>query len=260
VSEQLILLLFIILIVSMGGWKTHHLSGSGAAAAVITGAAIALAFGWKGLLVLGVFFGTSSFWSKYKSSYKTEAEKKLAKTSKRDWQQVIANGGSAVLFSLIYIWTKDIRYLAGMCASLSAANADTWASEIGTLSKGAPISIRTWRSVERGTSGAVSLLGTAAGFLGAVTIGLVSAWLFQEAGWKTAAMVAGTGFLGSLIDTLLGAFIQVEYKCPTCGLKTEASIHCGGKCKKVKGIQLVNNEMVNFLASFFAGAATVILL
>ena len=34
------------------------------------------------------------------------------------------------------------------------------------------------------------------------------------------------GFIGNLIDTLLGAFVQAGYQCSNCGLKTEKTIHC----------------------------------
>ncbi|WP_421379836.1 DUF92 domain-containing protein [Bacillus salacetis] len=259
-SNQPLLLFIFIVLVSIAGWKTRNLSVSGAVAAVLTGTALALAFSWQGLLVLGVFFATSSFWSKYRIRDKLAIEQKLAKTSKRDWQQVMANGGSAMIFSFLYIWTKDASYMAGAFASISAANADTWASEIGPLSKASPVSIKTWQRAEKGTSGAVSFLGTAASLAGALTIALVSFVMFPETGWKGAVLIVITGFLGSLVDTFLGAYIQVEYMCPSCGMVTEASIHCGGKCKKVKGTYLVNNEFVNFFASLFAGAAAALLL
>ncbi|RIW31057.1 DUF92 domain-containing protein [Bacillus salacetis] len=259
-NDQFVFQLFIILAVSLAGWSTNNLNRSGALAAVVTGTAISWAFGWKGLLVLGVFFGTSSFWSKYKSSSKSGIEKKLAKTSKRDWQQVLANGGSAVIFSLLYIGTNEVIFLAGMCASLSAANADTWASEIGTLSKRNPVSVRTWKSVERGTSGAVSFLGLIASLGGAAIIGWISSWVFHELDWQSVLLIISAGFFGSLIDTLLGAFIQMEYKCIKCDITTEASSHCGVKCKKEKGAYLVNNEFVNFAASLLAGSAAAILM
>jgi uncharacterized protein (TIGR00297 family) len=260
VNDQPLLLFLFILLVSIAGWKTKNLSASGSAAAVFTGTAVAWAFGWQGLLVLGVFFATSSFWSKYRSSDKTDIEKKLAKTSKRDWQQVMANGGSALIFSLLYIWSKDISFMAGAFASLAAANADTWASEIGPLSKWSPVSIRTWKRVEKGTSGAVSLLGTASSLAGAAAIALVSIGFFQEIGWKGTFLIVITGFLGSWIDTILGAFVQVEYVCPRCGIRTESSFHCEGKCERIQGSYLVNNEIVNFSASLFAGSVTVMLL
>lgn len=253
-----VLLFSLIVLVSIAGWKTKNLSVSGSVAAVMTGTAVAWAFGWRGLLVLGVFFASSSFWSKFKSSEKSAIEQKLAKTSMRDWQQVFANGGSAMVFALLYSSTQDISYLLGAFASLAAANADTWASEIGPLSKVSPISIKTWRRVESGTSGAVSLLGTFASFAGAITIAFISVGVFKDIDWPGGVIIAVTGFSGSLIDTLLGATLQVQYKCPRCGLVTEAPVHCRAKCQKIKGTYVVNNEFVNFAASLLAGLAAAV--
>ncbi|WP_409251358.1 DUF92 domain-containing protein [Bacillus sp. SCS-153A] len=253
-------LFLFILIVSVAGWKTKNLSVSGSLAAVMTGTAVASAFGWRGLFVLGVFFATSSFWSKFRSADKSDIELKLAKTAKRDWQQVIANGGSAMVFALLYSWTNDISYMAAAFAALAAANGDTWASEIGPLSKGNPVSVKTWRRVEKGTSGAVSWVGTSASFAGAFIIAIFSVGLFQGLGLKAGVLIVFTGFLGSIVDTLLGAFLQVEYQCPRCGLVTEAAVHCGMKCEKTKGAYVVNNEFVNFSASFIAGTVTALLM
>ena len=62
---------------------------------------------------------------------------------------------------------------------MAAANSDTWASEIGSMSKGKPISVKTFKRAERGTSGAVSLLGTFAAVVGSFLIALPSYFLFD---------------------------------------------------------------------------------
>ena len=257
-SEQSVLLLLLILLVSFLGWKTNNLSVSGALGAILAGGAIAYALGWQGLVVLGFFFASSSLWSKYRSRDKSEIEDKLAKTSKRDWQQVLANGGSAMCFSFLYLWTGDSHLMLGALAALAAANADTWASEIGPLSQKSPVSVRTFRKAEKGTSGAISALGTFASLAGGAAIAIVSWILFEEVTVSYLILIAIAGFIGSLVDTLLGAYWQVEYKCGRCQRFTEASVHCGTKADKVKGISIVNNEFVNFSASLFAGTAAVL--
>ncbi|TYS19461.1 DUF92 domain-containing protein [Rossellomorea vietnamensis] len=251
--------LLLILAVSFLGWKTKNLSGSGAIAAFFTGITVVSAFGWKGLIVLGAFFGTSSLWSKFRSSAKAEIEKKLAKTSERDWQQVVANGGSALIFSLLYIITDDAVYMLGAFTSLAAANADTWASEIGPLSKSDPISIRNLARVEKGSSGAVSLLGTLASLAGSLLIALISILLFKEISAEAAVIITCAGFFGSLADTILGAYVQIEYRCRRCGLETESPEHCGVKAEGLKGFSFINNEFVNFSSSFLAGSLTIMI-
>lgn len=56
--------------------------------------------------------------------------------------------------------------MLGFMVCLASSNSDTWASEIGSLSRKKPIYIRTFKRIERGTSGAISGLGTVAAFAG----------------------------------------------------------------------------------------------
>ena len=59
-------------------------------------------------------------------------------------------------------------------AVVATVNADTWATELGVLSKNKPIFILTGKPVTTGTSGAISLGGTIAGFVGAFFIGALA--------------------------------------------------------------------------------------
>ncbi len=61
-----------------------------------------------------------------------------------------------------------IIWLMGFIVCIASANSDTWASEIGSLSKKNPIYIRTFKRIERGTSGAISLLGSIAALSGSL--------------------------------------------------------------------------------------------
>ncbi|MGL4373112.1 MAG: DUF92 domain-containing protein, partial [Turicibacter sp.] len=56
------------------------------------------------------------------------------------------------------------------------------------------------------------------------------------------------GFLGSLVDSLLGALVQVKYQCVKCGLITENKIHHNQHCKQIKGIKYLTNDAVNLFS------------
>ncbi|WP_254871246.1 DUF92 domain-containing protein [Bacillus sp. Marseille-Q1617] len=247
--------LLIVLLVSFGGWKTKNLSFSGALSAFLLGCIISYFYHWKGLLLVGAFFLSSSIWSKLFSASKEEIEGRMAKTSVRDWQQVWANGGPAALFIILFHFSGSEWWLYSFAAAVAAANSDTWASEIGPLSRKAPLSIRSFKRVEKGTSGAVSVIGTVAALAGAAFISMLLFLIEGSFEWLHFILIGTAGFLGNIFDTVAGAFWQEEFTCPVCGSSTEAALHCGAPAVRSKGLPWMNNESVNLLSSFLAGIA-----
>ena len=61
--------------------------------------------------------------------------------------------------------------LCAYYAGFACCNADTWASEVGTLSTNKPFLITNFRRVPYGTNGGVSFLGCLMSFLGGMVIG-----------------------------------------------------------------------------------------
>ncbi len=92
-------------------------------------------------------------------------------------------------------------------AALAEAAADTVSSEIGQVLGGRPFMLTTWRRVEAGTDGAISLAGTAAGVLAA---GIVSAAgvLALHGGAAMLAVSWAGGVFGLFFDSLLGATLE----------------------------------------------------
>ncbi|WP_347549603.1 DUF92 domain-containing protein [Pseudalkalibacillus hwajinpoensis] len=241
-------------ITGFAGYKAKSLTAGGAITAAIVGSAIAYGFGWKGLLLLGVFFVSSSLWSKYKVKQKEAVEQIVEKGAARDHYQVLANGGAAA-FAGIWMGLYPNYWLAVFfLAALATSNADTWASELGVLSKRLPLHILKLKLVPAGTSGAVSVLGLLSSLMGALLIGSLGAVLFEKSLLLLVSVTFG-GFLGCLVDTFLGGLIQEEFRCQVCGIKTERHVHCGMKTVKIKGLSGLNNDVVNFLSSITGGIA-----
>jgi len=115
----------------------------------------------------------------------------------RNERQVIANGGIAALAALAGNWL----WFAG---ALAAANADTWATEIGSHSRTPPRLIISGRRVPAGTDGGITVLGTAGGIAGAGLVAGLSYLLGQRSG----VAIAVAGIVGMLVDSLLGATVQ----------------------------------------------------
>ncbi|WP_258000356.1 DUF92 domain-containing protein [Bacillus sp. Marseille-P3661] len=242
------MLLIVLLIGVREGYKMKALSISGSIATIIIGIAIVFGCGIKGLILIAGFFITSSIWSKYKKDKKQITEEKNDKSSQRDAWQVLANGSVPATMSILYIFFQEDIMLFMFIAAIAAANSDTWASEIGPLSRRKPIHILTLKQVDAGTSGAVSLVGTVSAFLGAIFITIVSYFLWSEVSLKLAILLGLFGFLGNLLDTILGATVQATFYCSECQLVTEKRMHCNTYTTHKTGYLTFNNEMVNFIS------------
>jgi uncharacterized membrane protein len=69
--------------------------------------------------------------------------------------------------------------------------------------------------------------------------------------------VTAAGFLAALADSVLGATLQAQYRCPVCGKNTERKNHCrGAAADRISGLRWISNDVVNLLCSA-AGAAAV---
>jgi uncharacterized protein (TIGR00297 family) len=180
----------------------------------------------------------------------------VEKSGERDAEQVLANGGVYAVAALgSLIGASPVWYAIG-AGAIAASAADTWATEIGTLARTAPISIISGKRVAPGTSGGISLLGTVASVGGALFIGVIGAL----AGWPVpfTAIVLG-GVAGALADSLLGATLQTRRWCDLCEVSTERAVHsCGAPTRHSGGLAGLNNDTVNALCSGVGALVTLV--
>lgn len=238
--------------------RARALAPSGALAAIVVGTLVVTGGGWWSGLALVTFFTTSSALSLWRKRRQASIQQR---GSRRDAVQVLANGGVAAVFALFAMTGAPGIWTLALIASLAAANADTWATEIGGMSGHTPRRITNFRAVEAGTSGGISAPGTLAALAGALLvacIGWIGWGLHQLPGNQPpivlTLLVTGGGFLGCLIDSLLGATVQAVYRCPNCLTATEQRVHhCGTPTELTSGVRWVNNDVVNAL-SIAAGA------
>lgn len=256
-------LLLSVTIVSLAVWR-GSLSKSGAAGALIIGTLTFGLGGWVWGVLLGVFFVSSSLLSHFKEEEKRTAAEKFEKGHRRDIGQVFANGGlGAILAVLSALFPSPIWFFlfVGVMATVTA---DTWATELGTLSKTPPRLITTGEVVDVGTSGGVSWLGTAVSLTGGLLIGLAGGLLQRARGEKMLGRIALAGaiggLVGSLTDSLLGATVQQIYYCDTCQKDTERKIHkCGTVTRPLRGWSWMNNDLVNLISSIAGGGIAVLI-
>lgn len=233
------------LLAAGGAYRARALTRGGACAAWIVGTVVFGVGHWMWAGALLAFFGTSSGLSRWRKHGKDALG--WEKTGRRDAVQVWANGGVATLCALLPLLVPSFsmgRAYGLFLAALAAANADTWATEIGAALGGDPRLVTTGQRVPRGTSGAVSGPGLGAALAGAALIGLFA----LAVGPRMALVVIGSGFLGALLDSVLGATVQAQWRDPSGQLSERASV---GQAP-ARGWRIMSNDLVNALCTLAA--------
>jgi len=245
-------------------WKLGALDRSGAVAATLLGGIIYGLGGLQWAILLIAFFASSSLLTFAFTDRKRELASTFAKGGRRDWAQVLANGGVGAVFlvlALLGLLPLSLAWLA-YAAAMATVTADTWATELGVLSSKPPLLISTWQPVLPGSSGAISLVGTAASLLAASLIAALAYLLVPLLNpFAFYFLIALAGLLGSLIDSWLGATVQASFYCPHCGEVTERHpLHsCGTATVHKRGWPWLNNDWVNFISSLLAAAIALVL-
>lgn len=258
---QLLLGFLLALLIAFLACKARSLNTSGAVAAAFTGTIIFGVGGLSWAILLLTFFITSSALSRAFKKRKASLEEKFSKGHERDAGQVFGNGGLATMFAALHFFFPESTLpWVGFAAALASVNADTWATELGVLSKYPPRLITNIsKVVEKGTSGGISLAGTLASLAGSALIAFFASLLTEN--WSLFLLVTFAGLVGSLFDSLLGGTIQAMYYCPADEKETEKHpLHtCGTETVHIRGWKWLNNDLVNFSCSA-AGVIVSILL
>jgi len=153
----------------------------------------------------------------------------------------------------VYFLTQNDLFFYFYLASLAAANADTWATEIGVFNKSQPRLITSFRKVEKGSSGAISLFGSSAALLGSLVVALSGMIFIDSAFYLLVIIITTSGFIANFIDSFLGATIQAQYLIGNPAVITEKAFdESGNPNKLIRGYRWLNNDLVNFISISFA--------
>ena len=245
----------IALAIAIVSYRLRFLSGSGSVALVLLGTLVFGVGGWMFSGPILIFFILSSILSKVGKKRKTKLLTVFEKSGTRDAAQVLANGGVAGLMLVFWYFGKNDMFYVAYIAALAAVTADTWATEVGVLAKGNPRSILTFKRVPMGTSGGISLIGTIGALLGSLVL-TASGVLFSLNSspyfftWPLVVLVLASGLMASMVDSMLGATVQAQFRCPACNKVTEKHIHCDNTVTKFhSGFRWINNDVVNGLCA-----------
>ena len=219
--------------VALAGYALRTVSKSGAVCGFAIGATIFLWAGWQGWVLLMAAFLAATLTSRVGLRRKTVLGIAEAHGGRRGAGNAIANTGiaAAAAATSAFTYAHDAALLA-FAAALTAGASDTIASEIGKA-----WGQRTWliaplRRVPPGTSGALSVEGTAAGLFGAFALAAVAIALGLVPKGALIPIVAGAT-IGSFVESGLGATLEP------------------------RGI--LNNDALNFINTGLAAFATLVI-
>jgi uncharacterized protein (TIGR00297 family) len=253
------LYVFVACVVALGisgiAYKLKMLSLSGMIAATIIGGIIFGLGGISATVLLMFFFVSGSLLTKLN---KTQAStiKKLGDS--RNWKQVLCNGVIPALCLIIIALRHDLREEISLLflGALATATADTWATEIGMRFGKKFYNVFTFRPIEKGLSGGVSFIGIFASIAGAFFIAAISLIRFNDTDplcglvlVKVLPVITLAGFVGGLLDSIIGATIQAKYKL-TDGSITEV---WSEGAVLISGIRFIGNNATNLISTFWGG-------
>jgi len=189
--------IFLILVIGLITYWRKALDLFGSIFMIIMGIIIILFAGVNWLILIFIFMILGLVSTKYKHQYKKDIG---VYEGTRTLKNVISNG-------IVPFVMAAFGNYGGFIGSIATATADTLASEVGVVQQ--PRLITTMRKVPPGTDGGISILGTAAGIIGAGIIG-VSAYLlgiFPDP-FVTLKISIIAGTVGCFVDSILGAVLE----------------------------------------------------
>lgn len=219
--------------VAWAGYRAATVTRPGMVAGGLIGTVIVVTAGWAGWVLLLATFLSAALTSRLGLRRKTLLGIAEERGGRRGAGNAIANTGVAAAAAVLAILTGAREpALVAFAAALTAGGSDTVASEIGKAWGRHPCLVTTLRTVPPGTPGAVSMEGTAAGFVAALALAVLAAALDVVPAGALLPIVAGAT-IGSLAESLLGASLEAP--------------------------GILNNDVLNFLNSATAAAAAIVL-
>lgn len=248
-SMRLVIALAAVLVIGLIAYRKRQLNLSGVVAAVVMGAAATVMGGFTSLSLYLFFLISAAVIGKLSKKIRG-LDRIHKKGGRRDAVQVLANGGAALAAMLIHAFDSSPVYLAVFTACLAEACSDTWASEIGVLSKSEPVSILTFTKVPKGLSGGVSLLGTCSAMLSSILYGIFAFSCYDGINLSLVMVVIFSSFAGVMTDSVLGATLQAHFYDEEEDIITEHSRDREGNALKlVRGLRFMDNDMVNLTSN-----------
>jgi len=218
----LILIFFRVPLMTKSGWINAGILGT-----ILWGC-----LSWQGWITVVLYLLLGSLVTKIGFAFKKKQGIAEKRGGRRGPENVWGSAATGLFFAMMtkLNLANLVFYKIGFAASFSAKLADTFGSEIGKRFGKNTFLITSFKKVQRGTEGGISLEGTLASLFGAIFMTFVMFCLSIISTKYQFIIVCISGFLATITESFIGAKYQNKYK--------------------------LSNEMVNAIqtsiASFFA--------
>lgn len=210
---EIILVLFLSAALSTVAVRVKLLTPSGAVTALAVGLVLGIAGSIYWLIAVLAFAVIGFMVTKLNLSEKKMKGLQEGRSGERTGKNVLGVALPGCMFAFINLYSGDKYYFilsVGFIATIAVAAADTVASELGTKDKNVWM-ITTFERVLPGTDGGISLLGTLLSLMGSA-VAVLLGWTVIFGLSFDALMIIPllAGFIGCLLDSLLGATLETE--------------------------------------------------
>ncbi len=208
---EIVAVLALSALLSLLAFRLGLLTKSGCISAAAMGVFIGLCGSLSWLILLIVFTLLGFVATVIGLSKKREKGLQEGKHGERDYRNVLGVALPCCVFAIINILTQDSHYylmMIGYISTIAVAAADTTASELGTKDSKVYL-ITTFKRVEPGTDGGISLFGTAVSLMASIAVTLIG-WLVinQSLDDIFVLIPMAAGFIGCMLDSVVGATLE----------------------------------------------------
>ncbi len=208
---RILIAFFLAVSLSLTAFLINWITLGGVYAAIVFGTVILGFGGWILALLVLLFFISCSLLTYPIPADNRELTNALRTNSsafRRNGLQIWSNGYWVALFAILYFLFQNEIFLVLAVSALATATADTWSTELGTRQQGRTYLITSFKKVEPGTNGGISVKGTMGAFWGTLLIGICYMILHGGTRLEFTTIIIISGFLGSVSDSYLGACYQ----------------------------------------------------
>jgi len=183
-----------------------YVSRTGYVGGVVIGVVVFAFGGVPAYLILWLFYALGTLFSRFKYSEKAKRGSEQEDEGRRGSKHALANCLVGVIFAVLSAITQYRELMiVGLVASFATALSDTTSNELGQIFGKHPVMPLTFKKVEPGTEGAVSVEGTLLGILSSLLIGAVAYYLNMFYLWYGVVAVVIGAFVGNSVESMLSS-------------------------------------------------------